>query len=667
MANKGNEGKVELLLPVGNIECLRAAVANGADAVYLGMSRFNARIGAGNFDEENIFSSIQYCHERNVKVYIAFNTLVKDREIPEFFRLMSIAYQAKADAVIIQDSCFIPIIRKNFPGLKIHLSTQATVTNSYSIPGDKEDSKSKAESVDRVILARELTIDEITSISKKHDTEVFVHGALCFSYSGQCLFSSMVGGRSGNRGMCAQPCRKMYNNKYLLSTMDLCLLPKLPELIKSGVKSLKVEGRMRSALYVATVARIYRKYIDLYYAGKFSSEKQISQDDMDELKLVFNREFTEGFAFKDTIIDSRKPMNRGLNLGFFLNGKIKLKHKLSIGDGMGIWKGKTADEVVGYVVESIIKDGNPVKHAAPGDIVEIDTKGAKDHDPVYITSEADMKLDLGDELFIEEPIIRQQKIELPELKKVKNEDPIRLFVKIYRKSSAIIAEKSGADIIYYDILKDDCADVKNALKTTRFFVYTPRIVSDKETEAIAKKIESIKPAGVLVGNKGFLKFLENKGYELHLDYSFNCFNDIDLDYYSSKKLLPVISPELNLNELSELNDKRFIAYVHGDLVLMTTKEKINAPELVDDADRHFKVREYNSKFEILNANPLALADKSVQLLKHGIRYFYLDAPKDAENIIKTYMKILNYEKIDDKLLKKLTKGSTTGHFARGVL
>jgi len=215
--------KPELLLPAGNETCLRAAVNNGADAVYFGLDNFNARRFAGNFNEKNISSAISYCHERNVKAYIAFNTLIKNSEIKDYFELINIAYSAKADAIIVQDPCFIPLIRKNFPKLRIHLSTQATTANSFSVP----------EGIDRVILARELTIGEIKSISQKYETEVFVHGALCFSYSGLCLFSSIAGGRSGNRGMCAQPCRKLYNNKYLLSTMDLCLLEKIPELIKA--------------------------------------------------------------------------------------------------------------------------------------------------------------------------------------------------------------------------------------------------------------------------------------------------------------------------------------------------------------------------------------------------------------------------------------------------
>ncbi len=244
--------KVELLVPAGNITCLRAAVNNGADAVYLGLSLFNARQRANNFNKDNIFSVIKYCHDHNVRVYITLNTLIKNQEIQEFLNQISLANDANADAIIIQDPCFIPLIKKNFPNIEIHLSTQSTITNSFAIPKD----------ADRVILPRELDHETVKEMSKKVKTEIFVHGALCISYSGQCLMSSMIGGRSGNRGVCAQPCRRLYNNRYLLSTKDLCLLSKLPEIIQLGVKSLKVEGRLRSPEYVQTVTRFYRKAID---------------------------------------------------------------------------------------------------------------------------------------------------------------------------------------------------------------------------------------------------------------------------------------------------------------------------------------------------------------------------------------------------------------------
>ncbi|MFH1431875.1 MAG: peptidase U32 family protein [archaeon] len=634
--------KVELLLPAGDDLCLRAAVNNGADAIYLGLDRFNARRPAGNFSEKNITSAIAYCHKRGVRAYIALNTIVKNSELNDYFRYIQIAYSAGADAIIIQDPCFIPLIKKNFTDLKIHLSTQAHTTNSYSIP----------KNIDRVVLARELTFDEVKDISKKYTTEIFVHGALCFSYSGQCLFSSIVGGRSGNRGLCAQPCRMQYNNKYPLSTMDLCLLPKIPELIKAGVTSLKVEGRMRSPVYVATAAMIYRKYIDSYYSGSF----HIDEKDIDALKLAFNREFTTGFAFNPSVIDARKPMNRGLYIGTIHEGRLTLKKALKTGDGLGIW---LKDEVIGHVVREIRKDGVSVKEAHPGDTIELDTKESYDKTPVYKTSSVDMKIDLGDEIAPVKPRMKHTPITLPTFSGIPNNSPPKIFAKAYTKKSAIALDSSKADIIYYDITRDDCAEVKGILKHSRFFVFTPRVQSDKETEETAEKIKALKPDGVLVGNRGLLRFLN--GYGLHQDYSLNTFNDIDIAHYSA---IPIISPELSLKELTALKNKNFIALVHGDIILMTSKEKLKAPELVDNDGRHFRVRLNGATSEILNSKQLGLFNRALDYLSLGIKYFYVDTEKDADKYVRIYRKILSGEPFDDS---KIRKGYTRGHLERGVL
>jgi collagenase-like PrtC family protease len=634
--------KVELLLPAGNEECLRAAVNNGANAIYLGLSRFSARASAGNFTEQNIASVINYCHERNVKVYVAFNTLVKNSELKEYFEQINIAYCAKADAVIIQDPCFVPILKKNFPGLKIHLSTQATTTNSYSVPDE----------VDRVILARELGFDEVKEISKKHETEIFVHGALCFSYSGQCLFSSIVGGRSGNRGRCAQPCRLKYNGKYPLSTMDLCLLEKLPEIISAGVIGLKIEGRMRTPLYVATTAKIYRKYIDQHYAGEF----KIDNNDINELMIAFNREFTCGFGFTDTVIDDRKPMNRGLHLGQLKDGKIKLKHPLKLGDGVAFWMG---DNIINEKVVCIHKDGCSVEEAYTDEIVSINDKKSKlDDVAVYKTHSVDMSVFLGE---IIKPIklnIKNLKLSLPELKKTENKDQPKLFVKVYDKKSAIETDKEGADVIYYDIFRLDCAEVKKSLKHAKLFVSTPRIVSDKQIAEIKRLLDAIKPAGVLVANRGVLSIA--KGYDIHLDQSMNVFNDIDINDYDA---VPIISPELNFNELRALNNRRIIVQVHGDMILMTTKEKLKAKALTDEDGRRFEIRENNGSHEILNCRQLGLFNKTKELMNAGFRYFYLNLSTDAGKFVNIYKKIINGEHFNDS---KIRKGYTTGHFERGV-
>lgn len=633
--------KVELLLPAGDEDCLRAAVHNGADAVYLGLSKFNARINANNFSKENLKSVIEFCHKRNVKVYITFNTLIKNDELKEYFDDINFINLAGADAVIIQDICLAKYIKKEFPKLKVHLSTQATVTNSSSSSKD----------IDRVILARELDEYQIKQISKKHETEIFVHGALCFAYSGQCIFSSLAGGRSGNRGCCAQPCRQKYNNKYPLSTMDLCMIEKIPDLIKAGVKSFKIEGRMRSAMYVAQATKAYRKAIDSYYNNSFKVP------DLSDLKLAFNREFTSGFAYNNSIVDSRKPMNRGLFLGKLKNGKLKLNYDLLVGDGIGIW---LKDDVIGYKLKNIHVDKKSVEHAKKGDTVKIATRKSPDNSPVYKTSSVNVSFQLGEKIIHDTKLnnIKNKQYDFLKFKRKENEDKIKLFVKVSTKKQALLADSKKADVIYYDIFKDDILEVKNSLKNSKFFVFTPRILSDDDIKIVVSKINELNPDGVLVGNRGLLPFL--KSYECHLDYSFNSFNDIDLNSYNA---IPIISPELNFDETTSLFNKNFIVPIHGDLVLMTTKEKLKYPELVDDKERRFKTRKVYNGFEVLNEKQLGLFNKSRLYLDYGIKYFFMDINKDADKFVNIYKKILSKEKFDDSRIKR---GYTIGHFSRGV-
>ena len=276
--------KIELLSPAGSLANLKAAIANRADAVYLGMNRFNAREFATNFNEEYFKQAIKICKSNDVKLFLTLNTLIKNSEIKEFFEQLKFAYENGIDSVIIQEPSFIEIIKKSFPELKIHISTQAGVMNS-----EHANLLSKA---DRIILAREINRANLESIRKnfKKELEVFIHGALCASISGGCLFASFVGGRSGNRGKCSQPCRKKYNSCYHLSTKELCLIDKIPELIKIGINSLKIEGRMRTPYYVATTTNIYRNAIDDYYSNRF----KITQEIKDKLTSAFSREFTEG-------------------------------------------------------------------------------------------------------------------------------------------------------------------------------------------------------------------------------------------------------------------------------------------------------------------------------------------------------------------------------------
>lgn len=259
--------KIELLAPAGSMESLIAAINNGANAVYLGGSKFSARAYASNFDNETMIKAVDYAHSYGVKVHITVNTLLKQSELQEALKYVGYLYEIGVDALIIQDTGLISLIKSVYPEFELHASTQITVHNGEGALYFRE------KGLHRIVLSRELSLDEIKYISKDLgiETEMFVHGALCVCYSGQCLMSSMIGGRSGNRGRCAQPCRMQYNLKgetlgerkaYLLSPKDTSFIEDIEDIIKSGTSSLKVEGRMKKPEYVAGVIRNYRKAID---------------------------------------------------------------------------------------------------------------------------------------------------------------------------------------------------------------------------------------------------------------------------------------------------------------------------------------------------------------------------------------------------------------------
>ena len=637
--------KIELLLPAGDKESLRAAVANGADAVYLGTSSFNARRFATNFPKGALSSVVDFCHKNHVRVFVTTNILVKNNELEEFFEMMGVIGKSNADAVIIQDPCLIPYIKKAAPNCEIHLSTQATTTNKYAIP----------DGVDRVIVPRELGLDQISAMAKVASVEMFVHGALCFSYSGQCLFSSIAGGRSGNRGRCAQPCRYKYNGEYPLSTKDLCLLEKLPEIIKTGVVSLKIEGRMRGALYTGVVARIYRKYIDMYYNNDFKVDPQ----DIEELKMAFNREFTTGFAFNSSVVDPRYALNRGLFLGIIQGGKIRLGSDLRVGDGVTAFHEGNKS---GNTITKIKRNDKEVERALKGDQVSIEVIGAKDGDAIFKTFSADLKVDLGPDFPMPEKNVAIKPFKLPAMPDIKTTGSPLLFVKVYNHTGAKEADISGANVIYYDIFREDCEAARKKATHTKFFLSTPRIMSDDDVDKAVSIIERLKPDGVLVGERGLLSELRKKGtpVDIHLDHSFNIFNDIDLGCY---KGIPIISPELSFNELSKFRSKRFIVMLHGPIVLMTTKEPLKAKTLTDESDRKFRTRNYGDMVQILNCSDMGLFNKAQDYLDIGVNMFYLDLAHDVGKTISIYRRILSRQPFNDKNKRH---GYTTGHLTRGV-
>ncbi|WP_042276998.1 DUF3656 domain-containing U32 family peptidase [[Clostridium] dakarense] len=389
---------VELLAPVGSFEALKAAVQNGANAVYLGGKDFSARASANNFDRNELKEAVRYAHIRGVQVFVTANTLIKQNEIYDFVEYAKFLYDIDVDAIILQDIGMARLIKNMLPDFELHASTQMV---AHSL----EDVK-YLESVgfDRVVLAREVSVDEIKYICDncKADIEVFVHGALCVCYSGQCLMSSMIGNRSGNRGRCAQPCRQKYelidvhtgevinsNGDYLLSQRDLSTIEEIDKIMDAGVYSLKIEGRMKKSEYVATVIGSYNDAIKQYQTTK---KLEVSNETINDLHVIFNRKFTKGLILGEVgeeVMNSEIPNNQGLYIGKVLdcNKKTKrlkmiLENTLKKGDGINLGGG---------TIGRIIKNGEITTIGYKGDLIELDFVGeAKRGQVVFKTSDSEL-------------------------------------------------------------------------------------------------------------------------------------------------------------------------------------------------------------------------------------------------------------------------------------
>ncbi|OLN27646.1 DUF3656 domain-containing U32 family peptidase [Desulfosporosinus metallidurans] len=395
---------LELLAPAGSFEAFKAAVENGADAVYLGGKSFSARASAANFDLEELQKAIRYAHERQAKVYVTVNILIADQEFQELLDYLYTLHEIGVDAVIVQDVGVAELIHTILPEMETHASTQMTVNTSWGVQ------HLEALGFCRVVLARETSADEMKTIAAKTplEIEVFVHGALCIGYSGQCLMSSFIGGRSGNRGTCAQPCRMTYQlvneekenlliqkntGEHLLSPRDLNLAEELAELKRIGIHSLKVEGRMKRPEYVATVIRLYKQAINRI-EDQPEGGPLLTSEEHQELLQVFNRDFTSGY-FRENLgaelMSYSRPNNRGTRLGRVVrleSGRlfIKLEAAIHPGDGIELWTGRGRE---GVTVGTIWRDKTEVEEGLHGETVQIEFSGiAHPGDRVFKTNDA---------------------------------------------------------------------------------------------------------------------------------------------------------------------------------------------------------------------------------------------------------------------------------------
>lgn len=379
--------KKELLVPVGEMASLISAIHNGCDAVYLGGKSFGARKFAKNFDRDEMILAIKKCHLYGVKIYVTINTLIYESEIEEFVDYVKFLYLNKVDAVIMQDIGMIKLVHELFPNLVIHASTQM---HNHNIDGIKELEKL---GVKRVVLARELSLEEINNLDTPLEIEAFIHGALCICYSGQCLFSSLMLNRSGNRGECAGICRLPFKltcneglvntfGEYLLSPKEVCTISRFKELMDSKILSFKIEGRMKSPLYVGYITRLYRKLMD---------GLEITKEEMDNLLSIYNREFTLGHLFNqcnDDLMNIASPNHIGLYIGDVIKYDreyitIKLHHDIYQNDGIR-FKNSNLGMMINYLYndkELLINQG------LKNQVIKVPNKlGIKELDQVYLTT-----------------------------------------------------------------------------------------------------------------------------------------------------------------------------------------------------------------------------------------------------------------------------------------
>ena len=547
---------------------MKAAVQNGANAVYLGAADFNARYSAKNFSIEELEEAIDYSHLRNVKVFLTLNTLIKNEEFNNALELANKTYELGIDGIIVQDLGLANFLIKNIPDLPIHASTQMTCHN---LSGAKELEKAGFK---RIVLSRELSLSEIEHITSNTscEIEVFTHGALCISYSGQCLYSSLIGGRSGNRGKCAQGCRLPYtlmendyeiDKGYLLSPRDLCSLELLPELINTGIASLKIEGRMKTPEYVATVTRIYRKYIDKIYNEE---PYIIEEQDKKDLLQVFNRGgFSTGHLSNDPnkeLIFKDKPNNMGIYIGNVYNynankGHIKLtlQEELSIGDTISFER-EDSKYTISELME--VESDKNLTVAKPGDKVTIGRmKGnIKPGDKIYKLSSKQLLNNVKEHL-------SQENIKKPinAILEVRLNEPIKLKIFDDSKNKVEIVSEDKPEIaINAPITKERLEKQLNKLTDTPFYfknikinlgnnLFVPHISSINELRRNA--IDEY--TKILTD-----KYRRNKVENLTLEYDINnnTNNESEIEHKICL-LLNILNPDFDYSELENI-DKLYI-------------------------------------------------------------------------------------------------------------
>ena len=703
--------QVEILAPAGSYESLKAAICAGADAVYIGGTKFGARAFANNLDEEKMLEAIDYVHLHGRKIYMTVNTLLKDDEINQLYDYLLPYYRQGLDAVIVQDIGVFDFIRKNFPDMPIHISTQMTVTNEASALFFKE------QGAERIVPARELNLNEIRDMKESTGLEIecFVHGALCYCYSGQCLLSSMIGGRSGNRGQCAQPCRLPYsvNGKKpqdILSLKDLCTIEMIPELIEAGIDSFKIEGRMKKPEYVYTVVSMYRKYVDLYLKeGK--SKFLVSKEDIKKLQGIYRRRGYCGGYYKQhngkNMISLKRPEDDANELQmpeFKIQEKINGKLRLS--------EGKNAQLEVTYGKISVICCGSEVQSALkqPLDRDRIEKQMRKTGTTQFQFEK--LEIEIEGNIFLPMQALNELRREAIECLE---KEAVASYRRSVPKKCAMRVSNNvfgKYDTQCFTVLVHEFEQLKEVIKDNRIAVIyvDSKFAADERTLNLLrekaefqkiyvampyifraesmKKYEKMYPAfenyyeGMLIRNWESYQWLKRHGYtkEIVADYNVYAFNKWSKNFLRDTDLYGFTAPvELNVKELKNLDisDASLIVYGYQPVMfsagcVQKNTDKCTHQESViymtDRYQKKFAVKNYcNCCYNVIyNSSPLMLLNNKEdidRLNPASLRLdFTLESAKETRKILDMYMKVFCYGEAVDISAMDYTRG----HFKRGV-
>ena len=701
----------ELLAPAGNLEIFKGVIESGADAVYVGGSMFGARAYANNFTEEELLEAIDFAHLRGVKVYLTVNTLIKNSEFSKLYDYLLVYYKRGLDAVIVQDIGVVKAIHEYFPSMEIHTSTQMTVTGADGVRFLSQFG------VTRVVMAREVSLAEMKRIHEETgmELEAFVHGALCYSYSGQCLFSSILGGRSGNRGRCAQPCRLPYTvegkkDEYILSLKDMCGIKALDKLHDAGVYSLKIEGRMKQLEYACGVVKYYRSYID--------SMKPVSDADYDRIKALGNRcGFTDRYYFDHNGSD----MVTYVKPNFVSNAAEPSpeKRKLSIEGELVLREGEPGSLTVKRGDVTYKASIEPVSAALKA---PLDKKAAIDR--INKTGDTDfefshIKAQIGENVFVPNGALNKLRrdaisglcdkllkkyyrndaryadissmCELPEhvVKSdaahedgaVNAKDYTAICSCMTRAQLDTLISYECFDVFYLDfdmydrktLIQQFADDVKSLTKRNKkVYLMLPTIFRADSSDyfvSIAKELDKVSFEGFVVKNYEELYLTENlfTGKKVILDHNMYTFNDVSRSVFFEHGVSGDTVPlELNSKEIMHRNNIGSQMIVYGYYPLMTTANCVHKNTKGCDKKQkliYLKDR-YNKSFAvcnnckecyntIYNSLPTMLTKNISKLKEAGIRSFRYSFTIETPKQIKTVM--------DDKVAEY-----TNGHYKRGV-